>query len=139
MRLHVKRALAQFSPIFTSIVTASNDSLVISEDLFAVEKLLNENTPLLRAITDPSRNVEDKVSFIEKLFSDSIGKASIQIVSALMELRWTKENDLLEALETLGIEAIMLQAEREQKLHKVESDLFDVVASLKENTDLRNA
>ncbi|QPK94502.1 F0F1 ATP synthase subunit delta [Actinomyces sp. zg-332] len=138
MRLHVKRALAQFSPIFTSIVNASDNALVISEDLFAVEKLFAENTPLLRAVTDPSRSAGDKVSFVEKLLSDSINKASVQILCALAELRWTKDADLLEALETLGIEAIMLYAESEDKLHKVQSDLFAVIGTLKKNPSLRN-
>lgn len=138
MRSYSKRALAQFSPVFTAIVTASDEKFVISQDLFDVEKIFSENSPLLRAITDPSRTEEDKTVLVDKLLANSIDKSSLEIIKKLIAMRWSKETDLLEALETLAIEALLLQADKEEKLHKIESDLFAVVNILKKDRQLRN-
>ncbi len=138
MQLSSRRALTQFFPVFSSIVNASDKDLAISDDLFAVQKFLSENSPLLRALTNPSYNCDGKKALINKLFSSQLNKASVEIITSVIVMRWGTETDLLEALETLGIESLILQADKANKLSEVEKDLFTIVRILKDNKILRN-
>jgi F-type H+-transporting ATPase subunit delta len=104
--------------------TKGTDPAAVGEELFAVVSLLDSAVALRRALTDPARSGEDRAGLAETLLRDKVGPATLELVDAAVRSSWSRQRDLPDSLEYLGVLAEVQAAERDGQLDEVEDALF---------------
>jgi F-type H+-transporting ATPase subunit delta len=101
-----------------------DDQLGLAEELFAVARLLDGQPSLRRALSDASVRPDDRAALAGRLFGSKLSDAAVDLVETLARLRWSRPLDLVEATETLAIEAALDAAVSAGELEDVEDELF---------------
>jgi F-type H+-transporting ATPase subunit delta len=84
----------------------------VADEILAVADLLRREPRLRRALSDPGRQGEQRVEMLKSLLSGKVGDDAIDLVGALVAERFSSPVDLLNAVERLGVDALMASAER---------------------------
>jgi F-type H+-transporting ATPase subunit delta len=103
---------------------SGSDLTALADELFAVARLLDGQPSLRRALSDPSGKPDDRAGLARRLFSGKVSGATLELVEAMARQRWSRPLDLVEAAETLGVEAALDAADAEGQLDGVEDELF---------------
>jgi F-type H+-transporting ATPase subunit delta len=98
--------------------------LNLGEELFAVARLLDRQPSLRRALTDPSVKPGDRAGLARRLLGDKLSEAAVDVLETAVRQRWSRPLDLVEAAETLAIEAAFDGAVARGDLDNVEDELF---------------
>ncbi|SNQ48597.1 ATP synthase subunit delta [Frankia canadensis] len=104
--------------------TAAADAGRVADDLRAVAELLAGEPTIRRALTDPGAPVAARTELVARLLGTQIDPASLAITQTAVGARWSRPSDLRFALVELGVEALLVAAERDGALEEVEDELF---------------
>ena len=122
-----------------SAVESGADAARIADDLFAVSALLRREPSLRRVATDLSLQPAAKSDFVRGLLGEQLDGASMDLVSAAVAQRWAASRDLADALEELGVIAVVKGADRTGQADALEEQLFGFERLVSENPGLRDA
>lgn len=120
-------------------------SLSLAEELFGVLRVVDSSAGLRRAMTDPSREGEDKTALVQRLLEGKASAEAVDIVSSLAALRWAASRDVSDALETLAATVAIAVAEQGSgqpglgELERLENDLFSFVRVVDDSHELQAA
>ncbi|MFR5004368.1 MAG: F0F1 ATP synthase subunit delta, partial [Bifidobacterium dentium] len=78
---------------------SGEDAWRIGNELFTITSVLDHNIQLERALTDPSRPVEDKVAVLKTLIGEQSHPLTMEIMSDLVSRRWSRVSDIANAVE----------------------------------------
>lgn len=120
-------------------VDAGADGAAVGDSLFKACHLLEEQAPLRRALTDPTRPSEGKGELARAVFAPHLDAAATDVVAEAASLRWATSSDLLDAFEHLGVVAVVKGADREGQGERLENELFTVGRAVAGDADLRAA
>jgi F-type H+-transporting ATPase subunit delta len=98
--------------------------LGVGDALFSVAALLDEQPSLRAALTDPARSGEDKAALVRSLLGGKVAEQVVDLVSGMVRSRWSSPRDLAEATTRLGVEAVLVSAQRHDRLDEVQDELF---------------
>lgn len=118
--------------------SSAKDAAIISSDLFAVVVALDSSLSLRRALTDPSRDAQDKGALAHSLFSGKLSAKVMGIVEALVVAKWSTPRDLADVAEWLAVSAQAFAAEQENALDRLEEELFRFSRIMNANPELRS-
>jgi F-type H+-transporting ATPase subunit delta len=104
--------------------TTGVDLIGLADELFAVARLLDGQRSLRRALSDPAATPDNRAGLARRLLSGKVSDATLDLVEAMARQRWSRPLDLVEAAETLGVEAALDAADAEGELDGVEDELF---------------
>jgi F-type H+-transporting ATPase subunit delta len=90
----------------------------------ALLSLADEQPSLRRALSDPSARPDDRAGLAQRLLSGKISAGALQVVETVARQRWSRSLDLVEAAETLAVEAALDAADARGELDAVEDELF---------------
>jgi F-type H+-transporting ATPase subunit delta len=110
-----------------------------ADDLFGVADVLVREPALRRTLTDGSVRADAKGGLARQIFGQALAPASVDLVAAAVERRWTSPRDLADALEHLGVVSTVLAAEDAGEADALEDQLFGFGLLVSENPDLRDA
>ncbi len=96
----------------------------VADEILAVAGLLQREPRLRRALSDPGREREQRFEMFKALLSGKVSDDAIDLAGVLVAERFSRPVDLLNAVERLGVDALLASAERAGKLGDVEDDLF---------------
>jgi F-type H+-transporting ATPase subunit delta len=96
----------------------------LAEELFAVARLLDGQPSLRRALSDPAATPDARAGLARRLLTGKVGGSTLELVEAMVRQRWSRPLDLVEAAETLGVEAALDAADVQGELDGVEDELF---------------
>lgn len=113
--------------------------LGVGDALFAVAALLDEQPSLRAALTDPARAGEDKAALVQSLFGGKTPEQVIDLLSGMVRSRWSTARDLADAVARLGVEAVLVSAQRHERLDEVQDELFRFARTVASNPELRLA
>lgn len=113
--------------------------LGIGDALFAVASLLDGQPSLRGALTDPARSGDDKAALVQALFAGKVPDQVADLVSGMARSRWSKPRDLAEAVTRLGVEAVLVSAQRHDRLAEVQDELFRFARIVLAQPELRLA
>lgn len=113
------------------------DAMAVAENLYGLSDLARTSNAVRHGLTDPGRTIDDKRQLAHDLLTGGVESQTIDIVQELAAGHWSHPNDIGEAFESLGNEAVFAAAERENKLPEVEAELFAVNSFLGEHRELR--
>ena len=94
------------------------------DEILAVAALLKREPRLRRALADPARSGEDRAGLLDNVLADKIGAEAKELLTVLVTGRWSTPSDLLDAVERLGVSALLASADRAGDLGEVEDELF---------------
>lgn len=117
----------------------STDLVRLGSDLFGVTGVLAGSAGLRRALTDPARTGEAKAQMITRLLDGKVGPDAVDLVAELARARWGSAGDLTDAVEALGVEALLAQAEKSGRLEALEDELFRFARTIAADVGLRDA
>ena len=115
------------------------DATAIGDELFGVVGLLDGQAGLRRALSDPALEAERKAALAESVLGGKVGAATLDVVAGAVRSRWSRMRDLADALETLGVLAHLVAAERAGRADEVEDELFRFARIIELRPDLRDA
>jgi len=104
--------------------TRGDALLSLADELFSVAHLLDGQLSLRRALADASVRPDDRAGLVRRLLSAKVGANTLEVLETVARQRWSRPLDLVEATETLAIEAALDAADSRGELDGVEDELF---------------
>ena len=109
---------------------SGEDAWRIGNELFTITNVLDHNIQLERALTDPSRPVEDKVAVVKTLIGDQAHPLVLEIMSDLVSRRWSRVSDIANAVEDFGVDGMMYYADYTNTTLQVSIELAELHSAL---------
>ena len=109
---------------------SGEDTWRIGNELFTITSALDHNIQLERALTDPSRPVEDKVAVVKTLIGDQAHPLVMEIMSDLVSRRWSRVSDIANAVEDFGVDGMMYYADYTNTTLQVSIELAELHSAL---------
>lgn len=130
-------AFRELSSSLRSAAAGAGDATAVGQELFSVAHVLRTEPALRRVATDQSVEDSAKRSLVEQLFSDRVSAPVLQLLGSAVARRWTRTRDLADALESLGVEAVVRSASADAS--RLSDELFAVREIIKNSPELRDA
>jgi F-type H+-transporting ATPase subunit delta len=96
----------------------------VADELLAVAAVLTREPRLRRALADPSRTGEERSALVASVVEGKVSPDAAGLLRTLVAGRWSSGNELLGAVERLGVEALLANAQSSDELAEVEDELF---------------
>lgn len=96
----------------------------LGDELFAVAGLLTRERTLLRHLADPAIPDTARADFVDAMLGQRLAAQTLSTLRDVVRGRWSKPDDLLDAVEALGREALLKVAEGSGSLDQVEDEVF---------------
>lgn len=132
-------SLAALTEALSATVAGGADADRVADDLFGVAQILVREPSLRRVTTDVSLAPAAKSDLVRGIFDDQLDPASLDLVAQAAGRRWAATRDLGDALEQLGVVAVVWAAEGADRADQLEDELFGVERLVSENPGLRDA
>lgn len=116
---------------------SGSDAARLGEDLLGVASLLRAEPGLRRVATDVSTDAAAKSGLLRQILDGKVGAAALDLVADAVTRRWTRTRDLADALEHLGVVAVVNSAGEESE--RLSDELFAVSQMVNGQVDLRTA
>ena len=79
--------------------STSVDAVELADELAAVTVLLDRESTLRRALTDPGQPGEAKAGLARRLLGGQLGGEALDLVTGMVRARWSQSRDLVDAIE----------------------------------------
>jgi len=139
MRGASAESLATLTEALAAAVEEGADPSRVADDLFGVSHILRREPGLRRVATDVSLVPAAKSDLIRKIFGEQLHEASLDLVAQAAGRRWASTRDLSDALEHLGVIAVVRAADAQGEADALEDQLFGVEQLVSRNPGLRDA
>jgi F-type H+-transporting ATPase subunit delta len=139
MRGASAESLASLTEELGGAIDGGADGARMGDDLFAVSDVLRREPSLRRVATDLSTAGEAKAGLMRQLFAEQLDAATMDLVAKAASLRWAATRDLADALERLGVIAVVQAADRAGEADALEQQLFEFGRLVSQNPSLRDA
>lgn len=127
--------IARFTAVLTAAGTEARNP--IGEQLLDLVPVVDGSGALSRALTDPNREPGPKAALVRSLLDGKADPRVVDVVADLSTQRWSREEDIADAIERLGVMGILRGAQRAGVLEEVEDQLFRVDRMLVGYRELR--
>lgn len=127
------------------ILLANQDSLrnqgnKVAADFFALADFLREYPKVSLALTNPARNVADKLALMSQLGLDGATDPLVHKVNEeILGSRWSNSYDLIAAWEKLGTVVLLKEVVFADKTQLVSDEVFSLIEYLAGNRQVRIA
>ena len=119
------------------VLPATGDLRKVGEDLFGTADLLRAEPGLRRVATDVSIPGEAKAGLVRDVLSGKVSDEALEVVTTAVAQRWTAARDLGDALEQLGVEAVVRSSA--DQADRLADELFAVNQLVQGSPELREA
>ncbi|WP_348787143.1 F0F1 ATP synthase subunit delta [Leifsonia sp. NPDC080035] len=85
--------------------------LATAEDLFAAGRVVADSAQLRAVLSDPSADQAGKAALVQRVFG-SLSAPAVELLGVVAGERWSGQDDVLAAIEELGIRSIAASAPR---------------------------
>jgi F-type H+-transporting ATPase subunit delta len=102
--------------------TTSADQL--GDELFSVVRLLDKEPGLRRTLGDSSAERSRREDLLTRLLTGKVSDQALQVLVEAVGNRWSTPRELVDGLDELARTALLVHAEREDRLDTVEDELF---------------
>ncbi|MGX5716518.1 F0F1 ATP synthase subunit delta [Arthrobacter sp. MAHUQ-56] len=122
-------------------------SLQLAKELFGILEMVDSSAGLRRALTDPSRNGDEKSALVRKLVGGKVSADAAEIAGGLAGSRWASARDIGDALETLAATVVISVAENKSAvsasgitgLEELENELFSFNQAVASSHEVQRA
>jgi F-type H+-transporting ATPase subunit delta len=110
--------------------------LETAEQLLQAGRVIGSSTQLRNLLGDPGLETSDKTEIVRRVFSGSLDEVALRLVTSIAGDRWSSDDDLLEAVEELGIRAAARSAAGSRD---IVGELFEFGKAVRSNSALELA
>jgi len=139
MRGASRASLADAKERLLALTSAASDAGRIGDELFAVVDLLDRNPPLRRALADDSSARNARAGLMTAILGSNVSPDTAELAGSVVTAHWSTPGDLVDAIEQLGVLAIVAQADQAGQLDDLEDDLFRFARVVGSSAELRTA
>lgn len=90
----------------------SSSELAVADELFSALDVMDSSAALRRALTDPSREPEDRAAVVRSLFGSQAQQKTVTMLEAVVSRRWSNDRELGDVVENLAVTVVAAAAER---------------------------
>ena len=123
-----------------------HEASAVGEELFGIVAVLDEQVGLRRALSDPAVDGKRKADLAKAVLGSHVSDITLRIVTEVVRARWSRMRDLADAIETLGVLAMLTEADAHPgrghhagESDDVEDELFRFGRIVEANAALRSA
>lgn len=116
-----------------------DNSHEFARELFEAATIVKGSAPLLRSITDPARDGEDRADLARAVFGGKAEGEVVDLLAGLARRRWAEGSDFVEAISYMGVQTLLVSAQLDNRLDEVEEDMYRAVRLLSSERRLRIA
>lgn len=126
MRSASRQALGNLSDRLTDITKdLDNEQLsALSGELVSVAKMLDREIVVTRYLTVPAEDSRPRLRLLERLFSDKVSDATLEVLRSAVCEHWSANSDLVDAIEHVSRQALLEIAARDDRIDDVQEQLF---------------
>ncbi len=107
--------------------------------LFAIVGVLTKERALRAMLADSSISDDRKVATINQLFAAQVSELTATVFTQIAESRWSSESDMVDAVEEAGATLVLMSAESDGNIDRVEEELFRFGRAIDANAELQMA
>jgi F-type H+-transporting ATPase subunit delta len=96
----------------------------LGAELFSVVRLLDREPGLRRTLGDSSAERARREELLTRLLSGKVSDQALQVLVEAVGNRWSTPRELVDGIDELARTALLVHAERQNRLDAVEDDLF---------------
>jgi len=111
----------------------------LSDELFAVVGMLDEQVALRRALSDPAIDADRKAALVESVLGSHVSASTLGVVRDVVRSRWSRMRDLADGVEQLAVLARLIGADHDGQADEVEDELFRFARIVESRPTLREA
>ena len=115
------------------------DAAVLSEDLFAVTRVLDGEPQLRRTLADSATPGAARADLAKGLLSGKVSDVALRLLAEVVAMRWSHPLDLVDSVEWLAAQASFEQAMKAGTLDEVEDQIFRFARIVDRERELRAA
>jgi F-type H+-transporting ATPase subunit delta len=141
-----REALAEALSSVERRLAAPADAARVGDELFGVVTVLDTQVGLRRALSDPSLEPDRKVDLVTEVFGSHVSDVTLQVLADVVRARWSRMRDLGDAIESLAVVALLIDADAHPgrghvagESDDVEDELFRFGRIVEANAGLRSA
>ncbi|KFI69555.1 F0F1 ATP synthase subunit delta [Bifidobacterium magnum] len=112
------------------IAALKDDAWKLGNEMFAITSTLDANPRLYRALTDPGRPTQDKVTLLHTILGNKVMPLTMQIMEDLVSREWSRARDINNAVEDFGVDAMMYKADADKTTLQVSIELAQLQSAL---------
>jgi F-type H+-transporting ATPase subunit delta len=120
-----------------AVLPGTGDLGRVGQDLFGTADLVRTEPGLRRVATDVSIAGEAKAGLLREVLAGKVSDEALEVVATAVAHRWASPRDLADALEQIGVVAVVRSAG--DAADRLEDELFEVGQVVQGNPDLREA
>jgi F-type H+-transporting ATPase subunit delta len=139
MRGMSRTSLAEVEERLAPLTASPQAATLLGDELFSVAGLLARESVLRRALSDPSRPARARANLATAVLTGKVSDEALGLVTAVAEARWSAPGDVTDAVEQLGVQAVVAAAELEGRLDDLEDELFRFGRIVASQPELRMA
>lgn len=139
MRGASAESLARLTGTLDGLLSGGGAGDALGKDLLGAAAVLRDQVALRRSATDPTAPTEAKSGLLRGVFSGHVGVGALGMLAEAGSLRWASGRDLVEALEHLGVVAIVRGADAAGEGDRLEAELFSFERTISGSPELRSA
>jgi F-type H+-transporting ATPase subunit delta len=114
----------------------TDDLIELARELSAVAELLTDQPRLRRLVADPSTDPDRRAELVGRLLTGKVGDNTLAVAREAASLRWSTAWDLVDAFELVSGDVLLIAAENDGSLDRVEDELFRFERILDSQSDL---
>ena len=107
--------------------------------LFEVVNLLGGERALRTTLADPAISTDAKTGVVDRLLDGKVSALAIDILKQIVGYRWSSDADMVDAVEEAGVTLVLMAAEGDGNIDRVEEELFRFGRAIDANPDLQMA
>lgn len=130
-------ALANLTAELSGSLSGKVDAGKVGQELFSVSSVLRSEPALRRVATDISLPATAKRDLVASIFKGKITAATQTVLASAVGYRWTATRDLADALEHLGVVAVVSSAGSDSA--RMSDELFAFGQIVDNHPELRDA
>jgi F-type H+-transporting ATPase subunit delta len=124
MRGISRASLVEVEERLAPLTASAQAATALGDDLFGVAGLLATQPALRRALSDPSRSAQARADLAASVLAGKVSDEATGLVAVVAAARWSAPGDVTDAVEQLGVQAVVAAAEQEGRLDSLEDELF---------------
>ena len=109
------------------------------QSLLSFAGLLGRERTLRQTLADPAMNAGAKRGLLDRLLSSRVSPFALDLIAETVAARWSNDRDMTDAMDEAGQSLLLMSAEKDGHLDRVEEEIFRFGRVIDSNPDLQMA
>lgn len=109
------------------------------QSVLAFSTLLGGQRTLRQTLADPAMVAGAKRDLLGRLLDGKVAPAALDLIAQTVDLRWSTDRDMVTAMDEAGQSLLLMSAEKQGRLDRVEEEIFRFGRAVESNPNLQMA